>query len=171
MGHLNVEIKAKSANHDFVRRYLKDHKSDFKGIDHQVDTYFKVPAGRLKLREGSIENNLIYYRRGDQAGPKQSHIDYCEVAPGSQLKMVLTNALGVLVVVDKYREIYFIENVKFHIDKVDGLGEFVEIEAIDYEDTIGLDKLREQCDFYMEELGIRSEDLLANSYSDMLFEN
>ncbi len=169
MGHLNVEIKAKSTNHDFVRQYLEDHKAEFKGVDHQIDTYFKAPVGRLKLREGSIENNLIYYQRTDQAGPKQSHIDYCEVLPNSELKTVLTSALGVLVVVDKQREIYFIDNVKFHIDKVVGLGEFVEVEAIDYSDTIGLDKLREQCNYYMNELGIQSSDLLTNSYSDMLF--
>ncbi len=55
MAHINIEIKAKSDNLDEVRAILQMHKADFKGLDHQIDTYFNVPFGRLKLREGNIE--------------------------------------------------------------------------------------------------------------------
>ena len=73
MSFLNVEIKAKCSDPDFVRTYLNNAGADFKGTDLQIDTYFNVPEGRLKIREGNIENSLIYYQREDNAGPKNSH--------------------------------------------------------------------------------------------------
>src|SRR5205809_750252 len=68
----------------------------------------------------------------------------------------------------KKQEIYFIGNVKFHIDDVVGLGSFMEIEASNMHDEISRDRLQEQCDFYIGEFGIKDEDLIAFSYSDML---
>ena len=70
MSFLNVEIKAKCRDAGFIRDYLLSNGAEFKGIDEQTDTYFNVSVGRLKLREGNIENNLIYYERSDQPGPK-----------------------------------------------------------------------------------------------------
>lgn len=168
MSHINIEIKAKCSNPDNVREILKSCNADFKGTDHQIDTYFKVNEGRLKLREGNIENFLIFYSRGNQAGPKQSDVTLYKTEPNSPLKTTLTQALGILVVVDKQREIYFIDNVKFHIDEVKSLGSFVEIEAIDNDGTIGKAKLHEQCQNYIKLLNISQDDLLENSYSDML---
>lgn len=170
MAFKNVEIKAKSNNHEAIRKYLNDRGAEYKGVDHQVDTYFVVPNGRLKLRQGNVENNLIFYNRSNQSGPKQSDIAFSKVAPDSNIREVLEMALGVLVEVDKKREIYFIENVKFHIDTVEHLSTFMEIEAIDYDGSIGIEKLREQCSFYMNELQIQRGDLLTSSYSDMLLE-
>lgn len=170
MGHINVEIKAKCDEQDRIRGILQSRNADFKGTDHQIDTYFRTNHGRLKLREGNIENNLIYYERDDEKGPKQSNITLFKTEPGSRLKDMLAKSLGVLVVVDKRREIYFIDNVKFHIDVVKGLGTFVEIEAIDEQGTIGEDKLHQQCWEYLVLLGIRTEKLVSHSYSDMLLE-
>ena len=170
MGHLNVEIKAKCKNQDIIRSYLKEHKADFRGIDHQIDTYFNVSNGRLKLREGEIENFLIHYERSDQEGPKQSKVTLYTSQPGSSLKEILVKALGVKVIVDKNREIYFIDNVKFHVDLVENLGTFIEIEAIDKDGSIGKDKLNEQCNKYLREMGIKDEDLVSVSYSDLLLE-
>lgn len=168
MPHLNVEIKACCDNHDRIRKILKSKGADFKGTDHQIDTYFKVPNGRLKLREGNIENYLIFYEREDKEGPKQSKVILFDDTPGSSLKEILTKSLGILIEVDKKREIYFIENVKFHIDTVKKLGTFMEIEAIDSDGTIGKDKLQEQCQYYLDLFGITKKDLLSKSYSDML---
>jgi adenylate cyclase class 2 len=168
MEHINIEIKAKSANQDEIRRILKLHKADFKGIDHQIDTYFNVPFGRLKLREGNIENYLIQYDREDKNGPKQSNAVLYKTSPNPALKDILTKALGILAVVDKQREIYFIDNVKFHIDNVKGLGTFIEIEAIDKNPSIGREKLSEQCNFYMALFKISQRDLISVSYSDLL---
>lgn len=76
---LNVEIKARCNEPEKIRSILKNHKADFIGNDHQLDTYFKVDEGRLKLREGTIENNLIYYRRPDAKQPKASEIELVQV--------------------------------------------------------------------------------------------
>ena len=168
MAYLNIEIKAQAPAPDSIRKYLLQHGAVFKGLDEQTDTYFNVPNGRLKLREGNIENNLIFYERADQAGPKSSQFNLVKIADANGLKEVLTKSNGVKVVVKKNREIYYIDNVKFHIDDVPGLGSFVEIEAGNILADLSAEKLQEQCDFYMKELGIKTENLVKISYSDML---
>lgn len=95
IGHINIEIKAKSADNNKIREILKSLNADFKGTDHQTDTYFNVNKGRLKLREGNIENHLIFYEREDKKGPKQSNVILYKSDPASSLKEILTNALGV----------------------------------------------------------------------------
>jgi len=168
MSYVNIEIKAKSNNQDAIREILKLKNADFKGVDYQIDTYFKVNNGRLKLREGNIENHLIYYQRENKEGPKQSDIILFKSDPKSSLKEILTKALGILVVVDKKREIYFIDNVKFHIDTVKNLGTFMEIEAIDSDGSFRKEKLFEQCQNYLDLFGIPKDDLISVSYSDLL---
>lgn len=165
---LNVEIKARSSQIRTVRRLLEDQVARFVGVDHQIDTYFKVPHGRLKLREGNIENALIHYARSNQAGPKKSEVSLYQSPRTANLKEVLEAALDKLVVVDKMREIYYIDNVKFHLDKVKDLGTFVEIEAIDQDGSIGEEKLWEQCNYYLQLFQIPETDLVPYSYSDLL---
>jgi adenylate cyclase, class 2 len=171
MAFLNIEIKAKCNDPVFIRNYLLSAGAEFKGVDEQTDTYFAVANGRLKLREGNIENNLIFYERTDQPGPKNSHFHLVKVIDPEGLKEVLTKSIGVKVVVKKKREIYYISNVKFHIDDVPGLGSFVEIEAGNVLADVPEEKLKEQCNFYLGEFGVKQEDLIDISYSDMLFEN
>jgi len=165
---LNVEIKVRYNDPDFMRRYLLEDGADFKGVDQQTDTYFNVLHGRLKLRQGIIENNLIYYERSNQAGPKSSHFQLVAVPDAEALKEILSASLGIKIIVQKKREIYFIGNVKFHIDEVPGLGSFAEIEASNKYADLPKEKLQEQCDFYMRELKIKDEDLISVSYSDLL---
>lgn len=82
--------------------------------------------------------------------------------------MLLTQALGVLIVVEKRRDIYFIDNVKFHLDEVEGLGTFVEIEAIDTNGDIGSERLQAQCQNFLSLFAIQPDQLIALSYSDLL---
>ena len=169
MSHNNIEIKARCADPSFVRNYLQNKNAIFKGQDEQTDTYFNVSNGRLKLRQGVIENSLIFYKRENIAGPKLSEVILYKVNENSELlKKALSHANGVKITVTKKREIYFIENVKFHIDEVEGLGNFVEIEAIDADGTLGIDLIRKQCNHYLKELQINDSDLLTESYSDLL---
>ena len=168
MVHTNIEIKARSDNHDEIREILSSHSADFKGADHQIDTYFKTNHGRLKLREGKLENFLIHYNRENTGGPKQSDVTLFKSQPETSLKEILTKSLGILVVVNKQREIYFIDNVKFHIDMVKGLGSFIEIEAIGTDGNYTEDQLYRQCRHYLGLFRIPEEDLLPYSYSDML---
>lgn len=168
MGHLNVEIKARCDDLGKIRKYLRDNNADFKGTDHQIDTYFKVPNGRLKLREGTIENYLVHYERENTSGPKQAKVTLFKSEPGTSLKELLTKALGILVTVDKKREIAFIGNVKFHMDTVEGLGTFMEIEARDTEGVLTGELLLTQCQKYLDALGISKDDYIDVSYSDLL---
>jgi len=164
----NFEIKARCSNPNEIRDILKSQKAKFKGKDHQIDTYFKIDKGRLKLREGTIENNLIHYQRSNQQGPKQSNVTLYQTSNNKSLKNILTKSLDILVVVDKQREIYFIKNVKFHIDQVKNLGSFVEIEAINKDGTISKEDLLKQCQFFINLLKIKDQDLISESYSDLL---
>jgi predicted adenylyl cyclase CyaB len=168
---INVEIKARTKAIKTIRKLLENQLARYVGLDHQVDTYFKITQGRLKLREGEIENALIHYARSNQAGPKTSEVLLYQSPTNSSLKAILTAALDTLVVVDKMREIYFIDNVKFHLDKVTDLGTFVEIEAIDRDGSIGQEELTRQCQYYIELFQIEEEDLIPNSYSDLLLAN
>ncbi len=164
---INIEIKARCTDPEHVRSVLRSQAARFAGTDHQVDTYFRVPDGRLKLREGNIENSLVYYLRPNNAGPKTSDVLLHKVEPNSGLKPILTKALGVLAVVDKQREIYYVDNVKIHIDAVQNLGNFVEIEAAG-DESADRDHLRRQCEELMLLFAIAPSDLLTHSYSDMI---
>ena len=168
MSHINIEIKARTKKTEYIRQFLLEHSADFKGTDHQTDTYFEVLNGRLKLRQGNIENSLIFYNRANVSGLKKSDFDLMPVENGEILKMILGKAVGVKVVVKKSREIYYIGNVKFHLDILDGLGRFVEIEATNMNCDLSIDDLREQCNTYMGKFGISEDDLIPGSYSDML---
>ncbi|THH37758.1 class IV adenylate cyclase [Neolewinella litorea] len=165
-----VEIKARSVHHDRQRAALLEAGAVFHGTDHQIDHYFHVPEGRLKLRIGTIERSLIFYRRPDAAGPKDSSVSLTRLeteGAATDLAQTLDHALGTWVVVDKHREIYFIGNVKFHLDTVERLGTFVEVEAIG-DAPEERDALLEQVNHYRQLLGIRDADLLARSYSNLL---
>ena len=168
MSFLNVEIKARCTDADTIEGILMNNGAKYHGLDHQVDTYFKVPNGRLKLRQGKIENNLIHYVRNDQPGPKDSQVSLFPVNDGEILKDVLSKSNGVLCVVDKQRKIFFLDNVKFHLDEVKSLGNFVEIEAIDTTGDRNKEHLLEQCKHYIGLFNIAKKDLISVSYSDLI---
>lgn len=165
---LNIEFKAKTNDLPAAEKILMQHHPRFIGEDHQIDIYFNIESGRMKLREGNIENALIHYERENTAGSKSSQVLLYQHQPDENLKAILTKALGIKAVVDKKRKIYFIDNVKFHFDTVQNLGTFIEVEAIDKDGSIGKEKLQEQCDFYAAMFGIKKGDFMAVSYSDMI---
>ena len=166
--HINFEFKAQRSDIEKLESILQQHNPLFVGTDHQVDTYFNVPNGRLKLREGTIENSLIHYDRMDAACAKQSNIILYQHRPDKNLKDALTKALGIKVIVDKKRKIYFIDNVKFHFDEVNNLGSFIEVEAIGKDGSIGMETLRQQCNGYAQLFSISEDQFMAQSYSDLL---
>lgn len=164
---INIEIKATCRDPEKMKELLDKANADYKGEDHQVDTYFKSVQGRLKLRQGTIEKSLIYYDRQESKSLKTSNIILNRLTENDDiLCKQLTEAMGIKVIVDKRRHIYFIDNVKLHIDRVDGLGDFVEIEAIGKKGEE--DRLREQCQYYVDYLGIDASDFIDQSYSDLL---
>ena len=171
MSILNIEFKASTNSLNALEALLQEHDPVFIGEDHQIDTYFNVQKGRLKLREGNIENALIHYEREDFAGAKSSHVLLYQHQPDKTLKEILVKTLGIKAVVDKRRKIYFINNVKFHFDTVEDFGTFVEVEAIDKDGSIGKEKLQEQCDEYATLFNIAEADFCSVSYSDMILQN
>jgi adenylate cyclase, class 2 len=170
MPHINFEFKARTNNLEQLEKKLLELNPKFIGEDNQTDTYFNVPTGRLKLREGNIENSLIYYERQNVADAKQSDILLYQHLPNPALKEILRKVHGIKVVVNKIRKIYFIENVKFHFDTIEELGTFVEVEAIDSTGQMGIEKLKEQCRRYAEFFEIESKDYVSLSYSDLILE-
>lgn len=174
MNNTNIEIKARCSkeNQDKIISYLNNNNAEYLGIDNQTDTYFKVKKGRLKLRKGNIENSMIYYEREDKKSSKESKVIICKDNESLlDLENIVREIHDVLIEVTKKREIYFINNVKFHIDEVKDLGKFVEIEAISKNNAIPIEKIKEQCEYYKKIFNIKDKDLISESYSDMLLKN
>lgn len=166
----NFEFKAKVPATEKYEAMISTFNPVYVGLDRQIDTYFNVPNGRLKLREGNIENALINYERADIAGAKKSEIILYEHQPSQALKDILSKQLGVKVIVDKKRKIYRIGNVKFHFDQVERLGTFIEVEAIDTRGKFTMEELQDQCETYLTFFGLPKSSLVEKSYSDLLME-
>jgi homotetrameric cytidine deaminase len=144
--------------------------ADDRGEIRQRDTYFAGARGRLKLREqdpGAAE--LIAYRRADVAAARESSYRVVPVPDPGALRDALTDSLALLVVVQKTRRLLLWEGVRIHLDDVEGLGSFVELEAVagEQSDMSGeagkLERLRA-------ELGIEDAALERGSYSDLLLD-
>jgi predicted adenylyl cyclase CyaB len=163
---VNYEFKARIKDEQRVRDALKTLKARSIGTDHQVDTYFRVPAGRLKVREGRIENALIFYRRSNARRARQSAVEMMLLPRRNSLRVILARALATLAVVDKHREIYFVKNVKIHLDRVRQLGKFLEVEAISR--TGDVKKIRSQARHFQQLFSITAKDIVAESYSDLI---
>ena len=145
------------------------HEAKRVGTDTQRDTYFDIPHGRLKVREGTIEQGLIFYVRPDQAGPRPSQVERVDPDKGlSGVKTVLQAALPVDVVVEKTRTIYWVDHVKVHLDNVPKLGTFVELEAVAPTPETTEAELRADCERLMSMLNITPDQLVDASYSDMV---
>lgn len=168
MSLLNVEIKAHCRDLNFIRHILydKDIRPDKKV--RQIDTYFCTSNGKLKLRETPEKAELIHYQREQIRGPKKSTVNFYHPTDPTALKEILTLSNKILVIVEKQREIYWSENVKIHLDQVQNLGTFIEIEAIDFDGKFGEAQLYKQCHYFLELFQVKQDELITESYSDML---
>jgi len=134
----------------------------------QEDTFFKVPSGRLKLRVlAAAEGQLIAYERPDAVGPKLSQYSiHCTSDPES-LRAVLTASLGLLGTVRKQRLVYHVGQTRVHLDRVDGLGHFVEVEVVlrpEQTEEEGEAQARE----LLRALDIAESDMVPGAYLDLL---
>jgi len=166
----NFEFKAKVNGIEKYENKLLALNPRFVGIDHQTDTYFNAVHGRLKLREGNIENSLINYDRENILGSKESQIILYQHEPNIALKNILTRQLGVKIIVEKKRKIYFIDNIKFHFDTVENLGTFIEVEAIDSKEEFTIEELKKQCDDFFNFFELSTENIIDKSYSDLMMD-
>lgn len=129
----NVEIKARLSAGQLkrIRETALSHSEVSSAFVQHTDTFFLVNLGRLKLREcGDGTAELIAYDRPDDAGPKVSdYVVYRCVSPKALLT-VLERSMGVRGVVRKHREVILIGQTRVHLDEVEELGEFLELEVV-----------------------------------------
>ncbi|WP_461488657.1 CYTH domain-containing protein [Pontibacter sp. HJ8] len=145
---------------------LLEQGAAYVGLDVQTDTYYETAYGKLKHRQGTIENVLIHYNRTISGEAKQTEVLLYIQNPGEATLDQVCGNQKVLAQVKKLRKIFFLDNVKFHIDHLEKEGHFIEIEAIDLDGSIGLDTLNQQCRYYKELLQIDEEDLVHHAYVD-----
>jgi predicted adenylyl cyclase CyaB len=164
----NIELKARLSDLDAARRVAESVATRRLGGQRQVDIYFHCRDGRLKLREiDGLSAQLVWYDRPDQQGPKASDYVLVPVANPQTLKAALAAALGIRVVVRKRREIFLVDNVRIHLDEVDGLGPFLEFESVlsaEIDDARG----RDQLDALAATFSIDKADLQSGSYADLI---
>jgi homotetrameric cytidine deaminase len=164
----NVELKATDPDPERSLAVCLDLGAEDRGVLVQRDTYFRVPDGRLKLREEAPGGAaLIQYHRPDAAEARESRYRIAPVEDPAALREALDAAIGTLVVVDKERRLLLWEGVRIHLDRVEGLGTFLELEGVAPADS-DLGSERERVARLSAALGLDDERILSDSYSDRL---
>jgi predicted adenylyl cyclase CyaB len=166
----NVEIKARVRDPESLRARVEGLADSGPVVIEQTDTFFNCRQGRLKLRVvPGAGGELIHYVRPDSIQPAESRYSLVAVQDPSGLLEALSRALGVRTVVRKTRALYNIGQTRIHLDEVDGLGAFVELEVVLAPgESAGQGTLIAQG--LMEKLGVSDEDLVEVAYSDLLNE-
>ena len=171
MARVNVELKARDTDPEgTLSRCLALGAAD-QGILAQRDTYFTARSGRLKLRieEGALGGELIAYGRPDAREPSESRYVLASVVAPEEVAEALDAALGTVVVVSKRRRLFLWEGVRIHLDEVDGLGSFVEFEAV-LPDAGDVATARDKVVRLRASLGIDDDALVSVGYADLLLD-
>ncbi len=164
----NLEVKAIDPDPPATLQAALELGAEDQGVLRQRDTYFHAVQGQLKLREAPPQPaELISYARAVMAGPRVSHYRVVPVADHVALTDALRETLGVRVVVEKARRLLLWRNVRIHLDRVAGLGDFVELEAVATSPG-GLEVERDRVEELCQALGIADERLVARGYADLL---
>ena len=168
----NLEIKAICPDPTAAREAAQRLAGPRAAMLHQVDTYFHVytgvSTGRLKLREiNHTSAELIYYDRPDDPAARISRYHIAPVTDPAALKSLLTAALGIRAVVRKRRELFLYENVRIHLDTVENLGNFIELEAV-LSGHVGQAESHPRLELVARALGVQPEQRVAGSYGDLV---
>ena len=164
----NVEIKARIGDYETLERRAAELSDGAPDSVTQRDVFFNAPRGRLKLRfldDGTGE--LIYYERPDSSGPATSRYVCFETAAPARLEELLSMSHGARATVRKRRRIYHAGQTRIHLDRVDGLGDFVELEVV-LRDGQGPGEGSAIARQMMEALGIEKARLIDVAYVDLL---
>jgi predicted adenylyl cyclase CyaB len=134
----------------------------------QDDTFFACTQGRVKLRAFTErDGELIFYRRADGAGPKESFYLRSPTASPDTLREVLALAWGVVGRVRKRRTLFMIGRTRVHLDVVEGLGHFLELEVM-LDDGEAVDDGVREAHVLMAQLGIEPSQGVEGAYLDLL---
>jgi predicted adenylyl cyclase CyaB len=165
----NIEIKFKVHSLDKIESRLSEQPDcQFIQTLRQRDVYFPVPKGRLKLRlQNQKDPELIFYQRENLKHPRQSnYLIYFSSNP-ELLGSILSEALGSDVTVVKERKLWMFRNVRIHLDRVDDLGEFLELEAV-IDEKHNEQVSSRNLDDFLQKLSGFSLNPVPESYSDLL---
>jgi predicted adenylyl cyclase CyaB len=166
----NVEIKARVPDLESIADRVREVASRAPVTLEQEDRFFHSPRGRLKLRRlSATEAELIFYDRPDSTDPVESRYLVCRTSDPDGLQDVLSEALGAMGVVRKVRTVYETGRARVHLDEVEGLGKFVEIELQLHSDQ-DVASGRRAVEELMSYLGISRRDLLRRAYIDFVRE-
>jgi predicted adenylyl cyclase CyaB len=164
----NVEIKARIPDLGIMAAKVAAIATEGPIEIAQDDTFFPCAAGRLKLRQFSANSaELIFYRRADLDGPKESFYLLSPTASPDTLRESLAAAYGVVGRVHKQRTLYLVGRTRVHLDRVDGLGDFVELEVV-LSDGENADDGLSEAHALMRTLGINAAQLIDVAYVDLL---
>jgi adenylate cyclase, class 2 len=163
----NIELKARDPDPARSLQASLEMGASDEGWLYQTDTYFRVPRGRLKLREEGPVAQLISYERSDETVARESRYRLVPVSDPAGLKDALSDALGVLVVVEKSRRLLLWHGVRIHLDEVRDLGSFIEIEAV-ADPASDLSAEHRHASELQDALAITPDRFVAFSYSDEL---
>jgi len=164
----NIEIKARVRDFDEIRQRAERLSDTDVQIIRQEDTFFNTEKGRLKLRVLATDRaQLIYYLRSDQEGPKRSDYHIFETSDPENLKRLLELAYGIRGVVKKTRYLYIVGQTRIHLDDVDGLGQFMELEVVLQEGQSNAEG-EEIAEHLMTSLEVERSHLIEGAYMDML---
>jgi adenylate cyclase, class 2 len=165
---LNIEIKARCKNHKALEEVMQKMNFPFEGAEHQTDTFFNVPNGRLKLREYNNKSAvLIPYIRPDVSTPRNSDYVLLDVKDPNQTIDILENMFGLRLIVEKSRKIYMYDNIRVHLDHIEDLGDFIELEGV-ITNPSQREETLQKIDLLMSLFDISDEDIVLNAYVDML---
>ncbi len=164
----NIEIKARVRDFPDLKRRAEALSDSPIEVIPQEDTFFVTPKGRLKLRVLAPDRSqLVYYERPDEDGPKRSDYFIFNTNDPENLKTALKLALGIRGVVKKTRYLYLVGQTRVHLDDVEGLGQFMELEVVLRDDQYDAEGQVIANDL-MKRLGIESTDLIEGAYMDLL---
>src|SRR3954462_4579477 len=164
----NIEIKARIENVSLLIPKVAQLASEGPLEIAQDDTFFKCDNGRLKLRAFSNDSGeLIFYRRVNQAGPKESFYLRSPTSSPENLRESLSLAYGQIGRIRKYRTLFLVGRTLFHLYRVEGLGHCLELEVFLLDDESAEQGIREAGDL-MGQLGIQPEQLIEGAYLDLL---
>lgn len=171
MARLNVELKAIDRDPEATAARVAALGAVPTGVLEQHDTYFPARHGRLKLRRDGAggAGELIAYRRPDDPDATQSEYVLAPATAPDALAEALDAGLGTVVVVSKRRRLFMWEGVRIHLDEVDGLGSFIEFEAV-LPDAGDVEAARAKVERLRTELGIEDDALVAVGYADLLLD-
>jgi predicted adenylyl cyclase CyaB len=164
----NVEIKARVDDLERLHRRIKVIATSAPALIFQDDTFFACATGRLKLREfedGTGE--LIFYQRADGTGPKEAFYVRAPTSNPASLRQALTLAYSQIGRVKKQRTLYLTGRTRIHVDSVEGLGDFLELEVVLAENESAEAGTRE-AEQIAASLGIVKASLVEGAYLDLL---